>query len=575
MDTREPRRGTVTDYFLGNPIAGWTKNFLLTYAEGDTEAELSARAILDVCEDDLAALEYDFATSFQVGGRNEYATWVHVSNSGGGGSNQGWGDDESSIIGVNGTKPWPNRDEYARFVFVAELAEILMDFTGYGWNRGASNGEALSILLATALHGQGYYGTGSGPRVNQWLSANPRPNWVDSTEGTDRNQVSYGCGLLFLYWLQYQLRYTRRQIVTRPSGTLAQVHAALTGQANGYAAFLDLIERHLPTGSAVPVGSDNIFPLLDGAARSVYLQPSSSVIRSTREEPSRRITLDPGFICEPRDYDYWLVDQVEEVDVSATCRGFASAKVKWSVNGVDLTGGGGPTADTVRLTAESVLEYPDGKKKTNPSKTIEVQYLIGSKWNRSTLKLRNNEFLGVTALQISATASEQAIADAGVSRTESWGLDDLVTEVEPQYAEDRRYCNPQFKEIDRGVLELQNRIYVLIHTPDPAPDLLVAVMRALEQLQSIAAQAADSTGITAERILDEALGSVRLQAGVAAGATVPAEATVRALPMPPILPPADLVPPGTADGAIGRSPWVAIATSPQDAHDRARQRSRE
>ncbi|HEY3527855.1 MAG TPA: hypothetical protein VGK78_01805, partial [Nocardioides sp.] len=104
----------MTDYFLGNPIAGWTKNFLLTYADGDVEAELSARAILDTCETDLAALEYDFATSFQVGGRNEYATWVHVSNSGGGGSNRGWGDDESSVIGVNGTKPFPNRDEYAR-----------------------------------------------------------------------------------------------------------------------------------------------------------------------------------------------------------------------------------------------------------------------------------------------------------------------------------------------------------------------------------------------------------------------------------------------------------------------------
>ncbi|HEU4671787.1 MAG TPA: hypothetical protein VFS32_02700 [Candidatus Limnocylindrales bacterium] len=558
----------MADYFLGSPIAGWTKNFLLTYADGDVEAELSARAILDTCESDLAALEYDFATSFQVGGRNEYATWVHVSNSGGGGSNRGWGDDESSVIGVNGTKPFPNRDEYARFVFVAELAEILMDFTGYGWNRGASNGEALSIFLATSLHGGAYYRTVSGPRVNQWLNANPRPDWIDATEGTDQNQVSYGCGLLFLYWLQGQLRYTTRQIVTKPSGTLAQVHAALTGQPNGFAAFRDLVERHLPTGFGVQVGSDNIFPLLDGRARSVYVQPSSSTISSTRKEPPRRITLDPGFICEPRDYDYWLVEEVEEVDVTATCRGFANARIGWSVNGVALAGGRGPTADSVRLPGDSVLTYPDGRKTTNPSKTIGVQYLVASSWNKSTLKIRNTEFLGITGLEIIAAAAEQAIGgDAGVSRTETWGLGGLVTEVEPRYSEDRRSCNPQFQMIDRSVLELAERIYVLIHTPDPAPELLVAVTRALERLRALADEAAESTGISAERIVDEALASIRPET-ISAPAAAPAAAT--SMPMPRMLVGADGLPPVGVDGAIGQSPWIAPARELEQTRGRTR-----
>ena len=37
-------------------------------------------------------------------------------------------------------------DDYARFLFVAELAEVLM--RAYGWNPGDSRGEALSRVMA-------------------------------------------------------------------------------------------------------------------------------------------------------------------------------------------------------------------------------------------------------------------------------------------------------------------------------------------------------------------------------------------------------------------------------------------
>ena len=40
----------------------------------------------------------------------------------------------------------------AEGVFVAELAEILMQFTGYGWDPGHSPGEGLSNLLGALLH---------------------------------------------------------------------------------------------------------------------------------------------------------------------------------------------------------------------------------------------------------------------------------------------------------------------------------------------------------------------------------------------------------------------------------------
>jgi len=59
---------------------------------------------------------------------------------------------------------------FPQFVFVAELAEIMMGFTAYGWNAGQAPGEGLSNLLGALLHPQGYYDAKQGPRINQWLN---------------------------------------------------------------------------------------------------------------------------------------------------------------------------------------------------------------------------------------------------------------------------------------------------------------------------------------------------------------------------------------------------------------------
>jgi hypothetical protein len=102
--------------------------------------------------------------------------------------------------------------EFPRFVFVAELAEILMGFTGYGWDAGHSPGEGLSNLLGALLHPAGYYDTGQGPRINQWLNGSvgvppipPRADFVSNTVNTDKDILSYGCGILFINYLVYQL----------------------------------------------------------------------------------------------------------------------------------------------------------------------------------------------------------------------------------------------------------------------------------------------------------------------------------------------------------------------------------
>jgi hypothetical protein len=222
------------DYFVGFPIAGATEEFLVTFAsETDLDALARAQAILPTCERDLDQLQAWFKTDYRAG--SPYGIWVHVNSTGGGGTNSGYESDESSRIVVSSTfapsPPVPNqagiRDEFARMIFVAELAEILMDFTGYGWNRGASAGEALSIVMGTELHPVGYYASGRGPRVNAWLNANPRPDWVSATEGTDQDNISYGCGILFLYYLRYENGVDYPNIITAGGSTLAETYTRI------------------------------------------------------------------------------------------------------------------------------------------------------------------------------------------------------------------------------------------------------------------------------------------------------------------------------------------------------------
>ena len=42
--------------------------------------------------------------------------------------------------------------------------------------------------------------------MNDWLIQDPRPDWVNKSKPTDRDDISFGCGLIFLYYLQTQLQ---------------------------------------------------------------------------------------------------------------------------------------------------------------------------------------------------------------------------------------------------------------------------------------------------------------------------------------------------------------------------------
>ena len=97
----------------------------------------------------------------------------------GGAQNFGFSLGSQSLILINpfSSPTLTITDDYAGFVFVAEMAEILMSF--YGWDAGSSQGEALSRVMAEQLHP-----ASTKDFVSAWLNlqGRPRPDWISQNE---------------------------------------------------------------------------------------------------------------------------------------------------------------------------------------------------------------------------------------------------------------------------------------------------------------------------------------------------------------------------------------------------------
>jgi hypothetical protein len=171
-------------------------------------------------------------------------------------------------------------DDIVLAYFAAEMIEILMSFKG-SWRPADSGGEGLSKVAAELLHPQ--YDRGF---VNAWLASDPtidptsavadsefRKDWVSqnftggpkreagkSVRGDD-DSYSYGCAMLFIYYLKSQLGFSMFQIVQRGGPTPGDTYQALTnGQpTKGFWEFKSLLAQHFPIGVKSP--TDDLFPL--------------------------------------------------------------------------------------------------------------------------------------------------------------------------------------------------------------------------------------------------------------------------------------------------------------------------
>lgn len=143
-------------------------------------------------------------------------------------------------------------------LFEAELSECAMK----GQLCGLSTGEALSRWCAMVVSANALKDFATAPLWAQ----DGKPNWVDSTEQTDQDPDSTGCGMAFLSWLISQgstlSQAAQAMVQLGDTGTLAQLYAQLTGAAagNAWSSFIAAVNA-LPDG----VTTDDPFNALPSA----------------------------------------------------------------------------------------------------------------------------------------------------------------------------------------------------------------------------------------------------------------------------------------------------------------------
>lgn len=112
-------------------------------------------------------------------------------------------------------------------LFEAELSECSMG----GSLCGLSTGEALSRWCAMDVSANALGDFASAP---VW-AADGMPNFVDTTDPTDQNYDSTGCGMAFLSWLQsleFSFQALAQEMVSLGDGaTFAQLYQSMTGDA--------------------------------------------------------------------------------------------------------------------------------------------------------------------------------------------------------------------------------------------------------------------------------------------------------------------------------------------------------
>ena len=81
------------------------------------------------------------------------------------------------------------------------------------------------------------------------------PDWVTTTEQTDRDYASTGCAILYIYWM-LSLGYSKAEVTQAGGATLADNYKTLTGKSTAYA---DL----KAATQAVTVTSDNPFGIVE------------------------------------------------------------------------------------------------------------------------------------------------------------------------------------------------------------------------------------------------------------------------------------------------------------------------
>jgi hypothetical protein len=497
---------------FGQAVVGFPGPVLVTVAPDNPETRAAAEAILASAAQDLATLENWFSYRWSD---QPYAPWVSIGDDGDpaphAASTWFYGHQSPRIkvygatLANAGGSP-AIRDELARMLFVAEMAEMFMHAAPTNWNPGNSAGEALSRVAAAELHPAGYYrpadSANNGPYSTAWLQlpwrrrdAQPdgvnedRYDFVTVSNGTDTDTDSFGCGILFLYYLHDQLRYSWEQIASSNGDHLAQTFAELTGrpEQSAFPEFADVLDAHLPPGTNLVPPRESVFPLR--AHPAVLLYETYGAPHSAPRGELYIAMLKPGPTCPKGEYDYHVVDMTTPVTVTARAPGSFAPSFQWFVGGTRVTAG---PSQQVTVRVRVVNTRPGTGEPAEDDVPLRLRCTVTDSATTSRLDVVNLDFPGnIEGFEVKAVLSE-----AGVSVIP--GLLNATTTVAPrtrgyamsvQWYRDVERCNADaLWRVGVYRNALVAKVFDLKNRPDPPPHEVLADLVAAAARYGAAAQ---------------------------------------------------------------------------------------
>jgi hypothetical protein len=495
-------------------------NFQITYEDSIANADIRAQAVAAVCEHEFTVLTGWFGITGAFGTADRINVQLDLPPAGGA-WNAGYQSGGQTKIIINPQSAMTNAAnaaEIMKMMFVNELVEVFMSYNNQkganrnSWKANNSDGEALSQLCGIERFRTGHYLAYSS-WVDQWLQfptppqlGPPRPDWVINPEPTDGNPVSFGCGLLFLYYLKSQLNYSVPQIIQNGGASLTELYKNLTGQSNAWGAFTGLVNAYFPPGNTPPFRTfDDPFPLLDPIYRSVSVDTSESYAAKSKVASGKaHVRPFSSTLCPAKDYSFDIYSTPERVSCTATVRGFGQPVFAWRVNGVDVPAGGG----SIGISASVMVDDT-----TNPQqhatalKNITVSCIVSTptSWTGALTIDVPPTAVGHVNLIIDALVSDRFVAPAVQTKGTDWTTADNEEVVwNGQYYKDRDACHVAYVVwVKRNVTV--DHIPIWRTLPDPPPDY-GRVIRQLGLINELLKEARGESREVAETMLRRVYG---------------------------------------------------------------------
>jgi len=478
---------------------GETAHFVIRYdASIGPGAALRAQAVLATCEQDLARTSFYLPYASGIG-RDPYLEGhridvqvVDLIANRGGADNASTGGKVHPFytihIGAIDGSGGSISDDFARFLFVAELAEVLM--RAYGWNPGDSRGEALSRVMAEEAYPTQAYLKGGAPWVNAWIGTTPRDfRYIWENESTDINVFSFGIAILYINYLRSQLNHGLKDICGAGGTTLLDVFRYLNGTQgdDGIAGFRDLLDKHYPPGRPFVLLTNNPFPLYDLPDRKVGITVRQSIELAVGNQASDRIDaavagrwgksplltahLRPFFNCAVRDYLYTVDRSPRRLDCVASVRGFAMPRFSWRVNGQELVMSEGSVTVAAKVSIDDPAN-PDTPKHATEQFSFSYQYQDEFSFValNNRLVIRNNSYSGHYELLVEVSVQEWDESKGTTTANAPIQMHAASVVYEQSYYDDRRRCSDAAKaRVDGHVKAVAKAVEIIRTLPDPVP----------------------------------------------------------------------------------------------------------